>query len=142
MPYLYTTFHDASQTGVPIMRPMFLDFPHDESLFGTASQFMFGDSILVSPKLKSPTGRAQAKWSVSTTLPASASWYNYITKRIETNSGQQFVAEYKDIEIPMWVKAGTILPILDHKRELSLLRAIRNPLALEIFVDEKQTAEG
>jgi alpha-glucosidase (family GH31 glycosyl hydrolase) len=51
MPYLYTTFHDASQTGVPIMRPMFLDFPQDETLFGTASQFMFGDSILVSPKL-------------------------------------------------------------------------------------------
>lgn len=42
----------------------------------------------------------------------------------------------------MWVKAGTILPILDHNRELSLLRAIRNPLALEIFVDDKQTAEG
>ena len=61
---------------------------------------------------------------------------------IETKSGEQFVAQYKDIEIPMWIKAGTILPILDHRRELSLLRAIKNPLALEIFVDEKQTAAG
>jgi alpha-glucosidase (family GH31 glycosyl hydrolase) len=36
------------------MRPMFVEFPTDKSLFETATQFMFCDSILVSPKLYEP----------------------------------------------------------------------------------------
>jgi len=35
--YLYTTFKKASEEGTPIMRPMFLEFPEDEALFGTAT---------------------------------------------------------------------------------------------------------
>lgn len=42
----------------------------------------------------------------------------------------------------MWIKAGTILPILDHKRELSLLRALNNPIALQIYTNAQQTAHG
>jgi len=39
------------------MRPMFLDFPQEEDLFKLGSQFMWGDSFLVSPKLESPKRR-------------------------------------------------------------------------------------
>lgn len=113
--YIYTAFDQATQNGTPIMRPMFLEFPKDETLFGSASQFMFGDSILVSPKLMSPKTsiNTDPEWSVYTILPESASWYNYNTKMIDTRSGQ-FTAQYTDMQIPMWVKAGSILPILDH----------------------------
>jgi hypothetical protein len=38
----------------------------------------------------------------------------------------------------LWVKAGSIIPILAHKKELSLLRAIVNPISLLIF----STTEG
>jgi alpha-glucosidase (family GH31 glycosyl hydrolase) len=46
------------------------------------------------------------------------------------------------MEIPMWVKAGSIIPILEHNRELSLLRALDNPIALEVYADENQSACG
>jgi alpha-glucosidase (family GH31 glycosyl hydrolase) len=66
------------------MRPMFVEFPEEEALFGTATQFMFGDNILISPKLDQPhrqdqpwqSGDLTAKWLVRTQLPQSANWYN------------------------------------------------------------------
>jgi len=112
--YIYTAFNQAALLGIPIMRPMYLDFPQDEALFGTATQFMFGDNILVSPKLMNPhIANNEAEWFVNTYLPSSAVWYNYLTKSVDTRSGQ-FTAQYTDTEIPMWVKAGSIIPLLDH----------------------------
>ena len=52
--YIYSTFDQFSVDCTPLMRPMFMDFPEEENMFGIASQFMFGDSILVSPKLIAP----------------------------------------------------------------------------------------
>jgi alpha-glucosidase (family GH31 glycosyl hydrolase) len=49
--YLQTAFDEASTQGTPIMRPMFLEFPSDTSVFDKASQFMFGEHILVSAKV-------------------------------------------------------------------------------------------
>lgn len=106
--YLYSTFYQASSQGTPIMRPMFVAFPKTESMFGLASQFMFGDDIFVSPKLDS-------SYKVTTTLPPTESWYNYNTQMLETRSGT-FSETYPVMDIPMWVRAGSILPILNHSR--------------------------
>jgi len=89
--YLYTSFDQGSKEGIPIMRPMFLDFPSETDLFDTASQFMWGDSILVSPKMKSPVRKSLKKlkfdetpmWEVRTHLPTSARWYNLNTGELE-----------------------------------------------------------
>lgn len=42
----------------------------------------------------------------------------------------------------MWVKGGSIIPILNHLKELSLLRAIVNPIKLEVYADSSKTASG
>lgn len=47
--YWYTLFYEAYKTGTPMMRPMFMEFPEDESLFATEDQFMVGEAILVKP---------------------------------------------------------------------------------------------
>ena len=48
-----------------------------------------------------------------------------------------FIREFKDEEYGVYVRAGAIVPILLHKRELSLLRAIGNPIMLEIYLDPR-----
>jgi alpha-glucosidase (family GH31 glycosyl hydrolase) len=53
--YLYTLFVEASEQGVPIMRPMFLEFPTDSATFSLEPQFMFGPAFLFSPKWKEAT---------------------------------------------------------------------------------------
>lgn len=48
-PYLRREMDKASDTGVPVMRPMFFDWPEDEACWGLGDQYMFGDDILFAP---------------------------------------------------------------------------------------------
>ena len=88
---------------------------------------MFGESMLVSPKLSSPN--ANNLWEVTTTLPDSADWYNINTRMVDTRT-ESFTDEYTDLGMAVWIKAGSIIPVLNHQNELSLLRAINNPIRL------------
>lgn len=45
-------FYISSTEGLPVMRPMWQEFPDDPNTFELSDQFMFGDAILVAPKIK------------------------------------------------------------------------------------------
>jgi len=51
LPYLYTGIEEASRTGIPLMRPLFLEYPETASLAGNDSEFLFGRDLLVAPKV-------------------------------------------------------------------------------------------
>jgi alpha-glucosidase (family GH31 glycosyl hydrolase) len=87
--YLYTCFVEATKTGIPIMRPMFIEYPQDEVFFDMATQFMFCDSILSSPKITPYEYDATLKsygTKVVTTLPLKDSLYNFETKLLENRT--------------------------------------------------------
>ncbi len=48
-PYTRKSMDAASQAGVPVMRPMFFDYPEDEVCYTLGEQYMFGDDILFAP---------------------------------------------------------------------------------------------
>ena len=115
------------------MRPMFLDFPQDETLFSIGSQFMFGDNILVAPKLNDFEQIAY--------LPQESEWYNYNTKLFWTESSP-YTGVWGLMEMPVFYKAGSIFTILLHENALSLLRAINNSICLEVYPTSSGNAEG
>lgn len=47
LPYFYTLFREANTTGVPVARPLWMEFPSDEKTFKNDEAFMVGNSILV-----------------------------------------------------------------------------------------------
>src|ERR1700761_6008569 len=47
--YIYTAFHTAHLDGTPVLNPLFFKWPSDANTFGIDLQFLFGDSVLVSP---------------------------------------------------------------------------------------------
>lgn len=47
LPYFYTLFREANTTGVPVMRPLWMEFPTDEAAFNNDEAFMVGNSVLV-----------------------------------------------------------------------------------------------
>ena len=101
LPYIYTETVEAARTGIPLMRPMFLEFPDDSSLQTNDSEFMFGPGLLVAPKVVEFTGPYEV------TLPA-GNWYDFWTgARVEGRS--QMVDPPLD-SLPVYVRAGTILP--------------------------------
>lgn len=53
LPYMYTLFRAANETGEPIMRPMFYEFPHETSMLAVDHQLMLGPAILAAPVVHS-----------------------------------------------------------------------------------------
>lgn len=84
MHYLYTAFYFANSQGLPIMRPMWMEFPTDTNVFTMGSQFMFGEHMLVKPKLGTPIPFSTVMngiYNIDVYLPPSADWYFKDTKQ-------------------------------------------------------------
>lgn len=47
LPFFYTLFREANVTGVPVVRPLWMEFPFDEATFDKDEAFMVGNSLLV-----------------------------------------------------------------------------------------------
>ncbi|HEU5139530.1 MAG TPA: glycoside hydrolase family 31 protein [Bacillales bacterium] len=102
MPYLYTIFKEASESGVPVMRPLFIEYPDDSKTYNLSDQFLVGKTVLVAPILKPDT------FHRAVYLP-SGQWYDYWTDRIY-EGGQHHLIEADLETLPIFIKAGSILP--------------------------------
>lgn len=49
LPYWYTLFYEHMKTGMPVMRPVWAEFPDDESAFDEEREFMIGSGLLIRP---------------------------------------------------------------------------------------------
>lgn len=107
-PYLYAAASHASQTGVPIMRPMAYSFPTEDVWDDTqAHQYLFGPDLLAAP-VYSYSGFNTVK---SVWLPAAADWYDCWTGT--HYKGGQVARVAADItKIPLFARAGSIVPLL------------------------------
>jgi alpha-D-xyloside xylohydrolase len=102
MPYLYATGLEASASGMPVMRPMALEFPDDPAVAHLDQQYMLGANLLVAPVMSSdgvvqfylPTGK----------------WTNYFTQEVLDGGGWRRETHGFD-SLPLYVREGTLLPI-------------------------------
>ena len=49
LPFWYSMFHEAHRMGLPILRPVWVEFPRDKNTWSSEDQFMVGDCLLVRP---------------------------------------------------------------------------------------------
>lgn len=103
-PYLMEQMCIASADGTPPMRPLFYDFPADETCYEVEAQFLFGPDILVCPV----TTHGQRRLSVY--LPAGAQWRDAWDGQMHAG-GQWLEAEAPLARIPVYLKNGASLPI-------------------------------
>jgi len=98
-PYIMSHMKIAHETGTPIMRPLFYDFPDDSHAFDIEDQFLFGSDILVAPVI------TQSTWSRTVYLPKGAAWTNAWTGAKFAGGAVISVAAALD-EIPVFVREG------------------------------------
>lgn len=112
-PYIYSEAAKISREGSTLMRPLVFDFPADVEALEQDNEYMFGPSLLINPV----TEKGVKQWK--TYLPDYAyGWYDFWTG--EKIAGNQWVDVSVDIEkIPVFVKAGTILPMGEDKQSVS-----------------------
>ncbi|MFC3799509.1 glycoside hydrolase family 31 protein [Cohnella sp. GCM10012308] len=104
LPYLYTQFYEAHKTGLPIMRPLILEYPNDRSVYNLCDQFLVGTSLLVAPILRPSTEYR------SVYLPA-GEWIDYWTG--ERHEGGRTILAHAPMDVlPLYVKAGSMVPEL------------------------------
>ena len=103
MPYIYSLGWSTHLTGAPFMRALFMDFPADEKVADIRDEYMFGPALLVAPIVE------QGATTREVYLPAGTDWYNYWTNE-RMHGGQTIIAQAPIDTIPLFVKAGSILP--------------------------------
>jgi alpha-D-xyloside xylohydrolase len=100
MPYIYAASVVAHETGIPVMRPMVMDFAHDPVCLTLDRQYMFGPDILVAPVFN-PEGKTL------TYIPEGV-WTHLITGRQVT--GGRYLEEENDyFELPVYVRPNSLI---------------------------------
>ena len=102
MPHLYNLFREASLTGIPIWRPMALEYPHDKRARKLCDQFLLGADVLIAPILRPDTSYRAVY------LPDGA-WYDYWSGACMAG-GRPVLAEAPLEIMPIYIRAGAILP--------------------------------
>jgi len=103
LPYIYSVSWMVTHEGYTMMRPLVMDFPGDQEARNIPDQFMFGPGLLVAP-VTQPGAQSRSVY-----LPAGTSWTDFWTGK--TYAGGQRIEAVAPIQtLPLFVKAGTILP--------------------------------
>jgi len=103
--YLYTAFHEQTVSGKPLVQPLFFVYPEDANTFPIEHQFLWGDSILVSPVVDDNST------SVSFYLPDDI-YYDYFTYEPVRGTGDWVTRDNVDFtEITAHIRGGSILPL-------------------------------
>jgi alpha-glucosidase len=103
LPYLYGLFVEAHRDGTPIMRPLFWHYQNDPIAVATGDEFMLGPDFLIAPILR------QGGTARSVYLPR-GEWFDFWTGERHLG-GQQILAATPLESIPVYVRAGAIIPM-------------------------------
>ena len=132
LPYIYTAFRAAGETGVPVMRALLLDWPGDPRARRENYEYLFGPAILVAPVFLPD----QVKRHVY--LPEGV-WYDLWTGA-SLNGGEDHLVPAPLWKLPLFVKGGTIIPREEPRLHTGV--PIEEPLSLEIYPDRDGCASG
>ncbi|KAL7268802.1 hypothetical protein RUND412_008563, partial [Rhizina undulata] len=103
--YIYTKLYKASQTGSPLLYPMFYKYPQDANTFALEHQFFYGDSILVAPVTE------ENATSVNVYLPNDV-FYDFEMLKPVYGQGKKLMIEDVGLtDIPVFIKGGSIIPL-------------------------------
>ncbi len=130
LPFLYTALEESHRTGVPMFRPLLLNYQEDENTLGIDDEFMIGDDLLAAPILK-PNLAARLVY-----LPPGV-WFDYWTGA-RHEGGRMIRVEAPLETMPLFVRGGAILPLgpeMNYVGERAM-----DPLRFEIYPDARGEA--
>jgi len=104
LPYLYTLAWEASQSGVPLVRPLFWSHPKNPEYWQIEDQFFLGDALLVAPVLEAGCRHREVVFPPG-------QWVSYWQDK-DCVAGPCTLSVDTDLQtIPLYVRSGSILPL-------------------------------
>ncbi len=103
LPYIYSTFHEASMHGLPVQRSLAIDYSHENRVYEGQyqHQYLFGPAILVAPV-------ESYKDLIKVFLPE-GDWYNLYSGKVFAGN-QEILFECPIHKLPVFIKAGSVIP--------------------------------
>ncbi len=126
LPYIYTGIEEATRTGLPLMRPLFLEYPQAPEFYGDNRDFLFGRDFFVAP-VTTETMDAEEIF-----LPP-GEWYDYWTSEKHTNK-ERLKLHPRLEEVPLYVRAGAIVPMQPVVQDTGEVPS--GPLQLRIYLGD------
>jgi alpha-glucosidase/alpha-D-xyloside xylohydrolase len=124
LPYNYTLAWQARSTGLPLMRALWLHYPQDARARGIGNQYLWGRDMLIAPVYqKGATVR-------DVYLPEGDDWYDWWTNE-RTNGGQTVARPVDLATMPIYVRAGAIIPV-DPVRQYTA-QPVNEPTTLRVY---------
>lgn len=104
MPYLYSNFYEATQTGMPVARSLAIEHPFDKMIYSTEYQneFCFGPSLLVTPV-------ESTRMIIKAYLPK-GQWYDFYNDKEMEGESENYI-DLSLSKLPVFVKEGSIIPM-------------------------------
>jgi len=122
IPYYYSITHETAETAAPLMRPLVMEFPDDPTVANMTDEWLMGPGLLAAPLLTAGGAR-------SVYLPKDT-WYELGTNQQTQGPTTLQVTKALD-EIPVYVRAGTLLPLGPVIQSTSL--PSDGPLEMQIY---------
>lgn len=128
LPFIYSMFHLSHNEGIPVNRPIFMEFPHvdDHSM-----QFMIGDALLFAPILSKNVTEHEI------VLP-SGQWFDFETLEHVDN---EFTMKASLDSIPLFIRGGSIITLKDMPRR-STWTMTKDPYTILVALDLYSEAHG
>jgi alpha-glucosidase len=126
MPYLYTGIEETARTGLPLMRPLFLEYPQAPEFYDDNRDFLFGRDLFVAPVTTEMVDAEDISFPPG-------EWYDFWTGAKHQYKEQIQLRPRLD-EMPLYVRAGAILPmqsVVQHTGETP-----EGPLQLRVYPGE------
>jgi alpha-glucosidase len=104
MPYIYSTFYESTQNGMPVVRSLAIDYTHDPKVLDAQfqNQYSFGDAFMVAP-FESTASYGKIYFPPGT-------WYGLYNGQTE-QGGHEKIIQLDITKLPVYVKAGSIIPM-------------------------------
>jgi alpha-glucosidase/alpha-D-xyloside xylohydrolase len=123
LPYTYTAAREAHDTGLPLMRALWLHYPDDPKSVACGDEYLWGRDLLVAPVVQKGVSQRAVY------LPP-GEWYDYWTNARVV--GRQAVPRYVNLAtLPLYVRAGAILPLDPPRRYVD--EPTDRPMTLKVY---------
>lgn len=135
IPYLYTMNYRAHEQGRPIVEPMYWHDPDASGAYEVPDEYRFGTELIVSP-IVTPNDRAVQRGRTNVWLPQ-GDWFDLFSGRHYESrpAGGRRMEVWRPIDrIPVFAKAGGIVPLQPVAESGESINDIANPSALSLLV--------
>ena len=123
IPYTYTLAREARDTGMPLMRALWLHYPDDERARGIGTEYLWGRDLLIAP-VYAPGAETRDVY-----LPA-GDWYDWWTN--ERHAGGRSITRSVDLAtMPIYARAGAIIPFDPVRQYMD--QPVDEPTTIKVF---------